>query len=522
MFKLDFKKLASALVLYMFTVHGVHASTLWIGNDTTSPVERYTSSGTFIDQWGITGATGTALDGIGFVYTVVPSGNDSVITKYDASGTAVATIHFTTGTENGNGFPSWIEDMAYRSNTNTLWVSGFNGIIYNIDLSGNKLSEFDTGHTFTGIATDGTYLYTTGGFDDDTVVKRNFDGTIISTFSTGFSGGGGIGYDASDSTLWVGYSGLVRHFDLSGTLLALFSTPTSGAFHDGLEVGEVGSLVTLAFPLPGQDPESATINSIFDHSMLNEKGKFKIYGCDATVVAYTNEKGNIHGSGLHLKSSPEYFKIGCRQGYAKDQNHSPFLVNGYYSGGGDPTHLYYDGHPGIDYQANFEPVVATSSGKVYYPQRIVGLGTTAFSPYHVIEIVPNDFPEYRIYYLHMKSHPAGSSETRDDSTPGCPSPVHLPLPPGSNVKAGCLIGVSGDAGPKGTPPHLHFEVHRVLDSSAVPDDVRAQTRCVPDTSIPEDASLIGKVCVPVDPYGWRSSDPDPYEHVTGLPSLPLW
>ena len=31
---------------------------------------------------------------------------------------------------------------------------------------------------------------------------------------------------------------------------------------------------------------TAEVNTVFDHSMLNSKGKYHVYGCDQTVIAY--------------------------------------------------------------------------------------------------------------------------------------------------------------------------------------------------------------------------------------------
>lgn len=219
------------------------ASTLWVGEDTANSVQRYTSNGVFIGSWGAGQATGTALDGAGHVYTDQPGGSISVITQYDAAQNPTGTINFTSGIENGNGYPSWIEDMTYGGG-GTLWVSGYNGIVYHIDSTGTILSHFDTGFTFTGIATDGSFLYTDEGFyGTDNIYKRLFDGTIVSTISTGFNGGAGIGFDSSDSTLWVGYlagTNDIRQFDLAGNLLSSLSL--GGSAHDGLEVGEIGAV----------------------------------------------------------------------------------------------------------------------------------------------------------------------------------------------------------------------------------------------------------------------------------------
>jgi MBG domain len=218
----------------------IYESLLWAGNDTHGPVQEFTRNGMFMGTWGASGGTGSALDGGGHVYTVVPGCSSSVITKYDASQNAVATITFDTGIDNGNSCSSWIEDMAYGGN-NTLWISGFNGMVYHIDATGLILSHFDTGFTFTGIATDGTYLYTTEGFSGVGNIHRwNLDGTNgVVLFDTGVTSGlGGIGYDAGDGTLWVGTGGTIYHYSLTGTALGSFSTG-SQYFHDGLEVGGI-------------------------------------------------------------------------------------------------------------------------------------------------------------------------------------------------------------------------------------------------------------------------------------------
>ena len=175
---------------------------IWSGIDTNGPVQVYTEAGVFAGPWGMSGATGTALDGAGHVYTVQPGGSDSVITKYDANQNGIGTIHFTSGIENGNGSPSWIEDMAYAGN-NTLWLSGFNGIVYRINSAGNILTDWDTGHTYVGIATDGSFVYTTTGFfsGNTEIDKWTLAGAFVSSFSTTTGvGQGGLAYDSADGT----------------------------------------------------------------------------------------------------------------------------------------------------------------------------------------------------------------------------------------------------------------------------------------------------------------------------------
>ncbi|HEY4899943.1 MAG TPA: PEP-CTERM sorting domain-containing protein [Terriglobales bacterium] len=223
---------------------------LWLGIDTSGPVQVYTEDGTptFVGPWGLSGATGTALDGSGHVWTVQPGGSDSVITEYNASQTAGPTINFTSGTDNGKGFPSWIEDMAYAGG-GTLWLSGYNGVVYHINAAGGVISSFDTGNTFVGVATDGTFLYTTTGFyGNGTIEKRMLDGTLLSVISPGVGGLGGLAYDATEHTFWAGgLSSTLFEIDSSGNVLQNL-TEGSGAAHDGLEWGAIGGGTT---PEPG-------------------------------------------------------------------------------------------------------------------------------------------------------------------------------------------------------------------------------------------------------------------------------
>lgn len=232
-FTSHFRTLVVPLIIALGVVSTAHASTLWVGNDINTPVERYTTGNVSLGYWGQNGATGSALDGAGHVYTVAPSFGNNVIKKYDAAQNEVGSF---VAAVSGN----WIEDMTYGGG-DALWVSTFEGNVFHIDGLGNVLSSFVSGGSFVGVTTDGTHLYTTTGFfGDDTITKRLFDGTVVSVVHTGFAGGAGLGYDATDGTFWVGYlGGLLRQFDPAGNLLTGFVTANNTFPHDGLEVGEI-------------------------------------------------------------------------------------------------------------------------------------------------------------------------------------------------------------------------------------------------------------------------------------------
>lgn len=234
---------AAALTLTLAFSASAQASTLWIGNDTQSPVERWSTTGAFLGAFGAGGATGTALDGA-YAWTVQPGGGNSVITKYDASQTALATINFTSGIDNGRGYPSWIEDMASGA-SHSLWLSGYNGNIYNIDTSGNVLSNFSTGHSYSGIEVVGNSIYTTHGFDDGSISHYDLSGNLLGTITTGFTQFGGLAYDPTDKTFWAGQFNQVVHLSLTGATLGTLAV--GNEFHDGLAIGD---LATAGIPEP--------------------------------------------------------------------------------------------------------------------------------------------------------------------------------------------------------------------------------------------------------------------------------
>lgn len=122
----------------------------------------------------------------------------------------------------------------------------------------------------------------------------------------------------------------------------------------------------LTFPLKGdvrnQDQHltaaTAKTNSVFDHAMFNASTQlYGVYSCDETVVAFTGTTA-IYGPGLPI------FNIGCNAGYkvVNEGNPPPISLapNMTYNGWGTPNHLFYDGHPGIDYVAAMDTQVYAS------------------------------------------------------------------------------------------------------------------------------------------------------------------
>src|SRR5436190_5977378 len=148
------------------------ASTIFLGFDTRSPVQQWTTGGTFVGNFGQNAATGSALDGAGHVWTVAPNFGNNHIVEYDA---AQNVLNSFTAAVSGQ----WIEDMAYGGG-NTLWAGTFEGNVFNIDATtGATNSSFAVANSnFTGVAFDGANLWATGGLaGNDNVYLYTTTGT---------------------------------------------------------------------------------------------------------------------------------------------------------------------------------------------------------------------------------------------------------------------------------------------------------------------------------------------------------
>lgn len=222
------------LLAALLVAKSAAASTIFLGFDTQGPVQTYTTGGAFIANFGQGGATGSALDGAGHVWTVAPSFGNNVIKQYDAAQTELNSFVAAVG---GN----WIEDMAWGGG-NSIWVGTYEGNVFNINAATGAInSSFAVANSnFTGVAFDGTNLWLSGGFASNNLFKYDTGGNLLDTIALGNFGIGGLGYDLSDNTLWGGSTalfGTVYHLALDGSVLGSFVA--GGAFHDGLEVGDI-------------------------------------------------------------------------------------------------------------------------------------------------------------------------------------------------------------------------------------------------------------------------------------------
>jgi len=222
---------------------GPFENSLWLGTDNSATLSVLNTdrAGNVLRQVVNTEATGIAIDpAAGLIYF---SDHDGQITTRDLNdpGTILSTLNVPT---------AFSEDMAFDGAS--LWrVDTSAATVEQIDpATGNILSSFVTDFTPLGIAWDGTSLWVSE-FAADGMVKQ-FTTAGVATGNEfipplGGNTTGGLAFDTTDGTLWIGAYDTVYHTTTDGTLLGSFDAP--GRFIDGLEIH--GAIID---PCVGQEP----------------------------------------------------------------------------------------------------------------------------------------------------------------------------------------------------------------------------------------------------------------------------
>jgi hypothetical protein len=222
-----------------------HPNSLWVGGDPfigIGPVENTDLAGNVFRSIAGT-ANGIAVDVAG---NKLYLGDINSLTTYNLTTLASG------GTTTQSPLGALPEDMTFMGGH--IWRTDYSlGIVNEIDPATNTvLSHFTPTNASgpvsgpLGIAWDGTDFWISS-FNSDTVGKYDLAGALIpgTLFSTP-TRAGGIGFDTTDGTLFVGLDGKVNHYSTAGVLLDSFSTH-DGRFVDGLEF-EGG--VTSSVPEP--------------------------------------------------------------------------------------------------------------------------------------------------------------------------------------------------------------------------------------------------------------------------------
>lgn len=221
---------------------------LWLGNDTVGDVFKTTTTGSVItDLAGPLPTTGIAWDGHNLFFAD-PAGN---FTKRTADGKTVLASFVIPASGTG-------EDLAWDSNRKVLWrILHSPPTLQKIDPSVPTLVASYPLPTMDGtlgtigglgVAYDSTrdklYVsFCSVGCSNLTtglvvIVDPNSpSSTVLSPlFRTTTTATGGLAYDATSDTLWVGDVGVVHNETLSGAVLSTFNRPSPGGFEDGLEI----------------------------------------------------------------------------------------------------------------------------------------------------------------------------------------------------------------------------------------------------------------------------------------------
>ena len=223
------RRIVIASFLAAGLAHPAQADTLlWIGNDTNAAVGALetTTSGTVVRTIpGIT-AVGFGVDvANGILYV---NSTFSQADRYD-----LATLAPLGSSVSFEGVVS--EDLSFDG-TNLLVGDFGGGNILRINpTTGTVVSSVSLGYTPLGLTWDGgTGFWVTPFASDGAVTHYDAAGTALSSFIP-FPGSfaGGLGYDPTDGTLYVGTFDAVYHYSTSGEELGSFATP--GRFVDGLE-----------------------------------------------------------------------------------------------------------------------------------------------------------------------------------------------------------------------------------------------------------------------------------------------
>ena len=275
-----------------------------------------------------------------------------------------------------------------------------------------------------------------------------------------------VSLGGSTSILLASASGqMVARIDDQAPRIATVTTPgRSAASAPNLSTESFTGSWYLSFPL-NSSAMANKINTVFDHHTSTP------YQYDREVTAYNGEQGGLAECGSAL-ACKDLIPNTSSYGWAKSTSPSSlFSVNGQYTGGGDAHYLYYEGHPGFDYQALCNQLIlAPASGSVFVPSDDYDEPKSRFNTFAI-----DHGNGYSTWFLHAL---IGS-----EPSPGAPVARGDPI---------AQVGNTGLGLPSCIGKHLHFELRKNVNGT----------------------------WVPVDPYGWSpSSKNDPYSAAT---SVNMW
>jgi hypothetical protein len=204
-------------------------NSLWIGTDNTPTRQTLNTdrSGRVLRIAPPEEATGIAIDAAN--NRIFFGTHDGAITPHDLTTLgAGASITANTG---------WSEDLAFDGVS--LWRAGLvDGTVYQVrPADGSLLSSFPVPFRPMGLAWDGGALWVSSQYGG-LVARYDTNGTPTGQqFTNTLTETGGLAYDNTDGTLWIGTYNQVYHYSTNGNELGHFSFAPNdpGRFADGLE-----------------------------------------------------------------------------------------------------------------------------------------------------------------------------------------------------------------------------------------------------------------------------------------------
>jgi uncharacterized repeat protein (TIGR03803 family) len=470
---------------------------------------------------------GLIFDSVGDLYGTTFSGgadgDGAVFELMPKNGTwTEVVLHSFAGLDGENPYASLIFDLAGNLYGTTVGggASG-GGTAFELTPLGGIWTETVL-WSFVGVyGPEGAVIFDKAGNLYGTTLRGGTDGTGT-VFELTPSGGGWTETVLHNFTS-TGGDGLYPHdaliFDSAGNLYG--TTAGGGAAGDGVAF-EITPL-RLIFPVRKSSqcgnaactPQNAPINTVFDHNMLTAYECSSGAGGYGSIIAFTDESASVQASGKG------YGACGKLYGYT-NPNIASFLDGYTYTGGGV---LYYDSHPGIDYNFPFgTPLYPALNGCVTYFQGAAGVPSPEKG--HVMAIIPQptepaggcenavNATGYDVIYMHLSSYydqstkqvmrcTSSKASECDSGQAVEPCPTCAQQYEWVSTTRTSPIGYSGNffvttkvlLGWGGVGSHLHFEVDQVL----------------------------GTAPRGVDPYGWCGAPgTDPYTGFTGLVNTNLW
>jgi hypothetical protein len=226
---------------------GPFTNSLWLGNDSfiesNATLYNVDRSGNILQSFPDSSMTGVAIDPTTHsIYLSAPSLNNPFfsgsIYRYDLNSMVNGVKPVPNGTVPGGDHP--YEDMAFNAgDPNHLWRANvYNHTYDRIDLTTGGatqyLSPLGSNGTPMGMAWDGTQFWVSDELSGDIYTMTPAGVFSASPVFTAPFTAGGIAWDSTDSTLWIGTYGKVYHYTTGGSQLGSFKAPQEN-FVDGLE-----------------------------------------------------------------------------------------------------------------------------------------------------------------------------------------------------------------------------------------------------------------------------------------------